>query len=591
MKQSKTNKRLSVLCLAIAGVIGSAGVAAGQYQIDTSRATDANRRVGSAGYNDSVVVREYGAANLVTNNLVNGNITAGRGFRGSLGYADTRAFRGQLPSSSIDRFVQGSSGITTGGLPSFNSNVVRPYYGVGRGVNLPTAGSGDGAFTRDIGGGFVPATSRTFDPADGRIDYGGLDSALVQRSAFDTTRVANPLPASSQRYQMLSTSVRYRDAARLDPGGSVFLSEYTRIVRGSSLTPAEAKAVAELRERVSGAPAIATDAPPVEAGAGVGLTVRRAGEAARPAGVKPGENTQLDALRERFKLVADSSPTLPGAENAEQIRQLNAERIAERDAAARAEREAARNANRPTPPVRVTPTTPAPATSPDAPATAPDAPATSPESSAPTPIVPMPAAPSDPSVPVVAPTTDAANDAANPSATDEAATRTVVPGVEIKSFAAGINEPALASVMQRAEKLLAEGRYASAIIEIDNAELLAPRDPMLKLARSVAQLGGGYYRQAEISMREALDLDQALLVARYDLVSMIGEKRLETIRTDLARIAGESPADPGPLLMLAFVAHQTEPGTRGVELLRRAQRLAPADPLLPAILRVWEVSK
>jgi tetratricopeptide (TPR) repeat protein len=190
-------------------------------------------------------------------------------------------------------------------------------------------------------------------------------------------------------------------------------------------------------------------------------------------------------------------------------------------------------------------------------------------------------------VPVVAPT----NDSIDRSATEETMIRTVVPGVEIKSFAAGINEPALASVMQRAEKLLAEGRYASAIIEIDNAELLAPRDPMLKLARSIAQLGGGYYRQAEISMREALDLDQALLVARYDLVGMIGERRLETIRTDLGRIAGESPADPGPLLMLAFVAHQTEPGTRDVELLRRAQRLAPADPLLPAILRVWEVSK
>ncbi len=591
MKQSKFNQRITMISLAVAGVLGSAGVASAQYQIDTSRATDANRRVGSAGFNDSVITREYGAANLVTNNLVNGNITAGRGFRGSLGYADTRAFRGQLPSSSIDRFVQGSSGITTGGLPSFNSNVVRPYYGVGRGVNLPTAGSGDGAFTRDIGGGgFVPATSRTFDPADGRIDYGGLDSALVQRSAFDTTRVANPLPASSQRYQMLSTSVRYRDAARLDPGGSVFLSEYTRIVRGSSLTPAEAKAVAELRERVSGTPAVATDAPPVEAGTSVGLTVRRAGEAARPAGVKPGDNTQLDALRERFKLVGDSTPTLPGAENAEQIRQLNAERIAERDAAARAEREAARSGNRATPPVRVAPVSP----------TSPAAPATSPESAPPTPVIPDPAAPSDPSVPVVAPTTDVTStpDAKDAATTQDGSTmtidtpaRTVVPGVEIKSFAAGISEPAVASVMQRAEKLLAEGRYASAIIEIDNAELLAPRDPMLKLARSIAQLGGGYYRQAEISMREALDLDQALLVARYDLVVLIGEKRLETIRTDLARIAGESPADPGPLLMLAFVAHQTEPGTRGVELLRRAQGLSPADPLLPAILRVWEVSK
>src|SRR6476659_4159901 len=77
-----------------AGLVSAAlaAPASAQYRQDNGRALDANTRAGSGGQNDD---GRTGRGSLVTGNpIVTGNVTAGRQFRGPVGYSDPSEFRG-----------------------------------------------------------------------------------------------------------------------------------------------------------------------------------------------------------------------------------------------------------------------------------------------------------------------------------------------------------------------------------------------------------------------------------------------------------------------------------------------------------------
>src|SRR3954470_8353625 len=70
-------------------------IATAQYRVETGHANDVNNRVGSSGLNGGGSNR--GQFNGVTgNDIVTGNVTAGKQFRGNVPYTDARAFRGNL---------------------------------------------------------------------------------------------------------------------------------------------------------------------------------------------------------------------------------------------------------------------------------------------------------------------------------------------------------------------------------------------------------------------------------------------------------------------------------------------------------------
>src|SRR6266850_7614481 len=74
---------------------------------DEGRALDANNRVGSGGYNSGPIT-----GNLIPsgNNIVTGNVTGGREFRGGVPYTDPREFRGNVGGQDFDRFIANSAG-------------------------------------------------------------------------------------------------------------------------------------------------------------------------------------------------------------------------------------------------------------------------------------------------------------------------------------------------------------------------------------------------------------------------------------------------------------------------------------------------
>jgi len=102
-----------------AGLLAAAGLAvtttpaaAQQRSTNDGRALDANMRVGSNGRNDTGTdnIRYNRNGPMYTGNqVVTGNVTAGRQFRGPVGYSDPNEFRGITAGRfTTDRFVRDS---------------------------------------------------------------------------------------------------------------------------------------------------------------------------------------------------------------------------------------------------------------------------------------------------------------------------------------------------------------------------------------------------------------------------------------------------------------------------------------------------
>jgi hypothetical protein len=143
--------------LALAAGLVSTALAApayAQYHQDNGRALDANPRAGSGGRNDdtgsSTASNPRGP--LVTGNqIVTGNVTGGRHFRGFTPYSDPTEFRGITGSRFVsDRFIRDSAGVprSVGGV-STQIDLSRPqaFYGSQRATPpapgyVPVSGTG-----------------------------------------------------------------------------------------------------------------------------------------------------------------------------------------------------------------------------------------------------------------------------------------------------------------------------------------------------------------------------------------------------------------------------------------------------------------
>src|SRR5437868_1638175 len=112
--------------------------------------------------------------------------------------------------------------------------------------------------------------------------------------------------------------------------------------------------------------------------------------------------------------------------------------------------------------------------------------------------------------------------------------------VKVDSLARGVKGKGLAEIMKSAEDLMKQGKFTSALDQYDQAEQVAPNNPLIRLGRANAELGASYYARAEAHLRDVFTQNPELLNGQYDLIALLGEERLNTLVKDLKQIANNA---------------------------------------------------
>ena len=613
--------RLSAVALAVAAALATLPTTShAQYRIDNGAVRDASNRIGSGGYNPR---SGSGLSPAVTNNLiVTGNVANGRSFRGNLGYSNANDFRANLGSGDFDRFYRDSVGVNQlRGAPTqvyANQGVdtFRPYFGPGQTVTPPTG------FVQAPGnGGYVLGRAGAVQPNDGRIDYGGAtrsqiaNGQLAQQTVIGGAGLASGLSNStygglfdqrdnlSQVDNLSEYTTLSRPAARI---GLLEGDNANGVGERITLNPRDPKAAGndgpDQTDRSTGDAAANRDqriglnpaagnpqaaggridnrsAMPGNAasggdtdsttGATAGASKNSSPLLAQPltaggnSGASTGQNLQANAsssgnqanpqyaaLRARLLQNQTNRATLPGQPSIDAARQQaeqnNLQVLDRRKQAAAPAQSGTKKPD-------------------DSLAAKPDTNGT-PRSQIVTPQTPTPSEP-----------------AATPTPPDRTP-------VEIKSLTTGITDPTLKETLGQAESMMKAGKFTSAIDAFDRAGRLTKNDGLIFLGRSVAELGGGYYRNAEQHFRQAFTNDPSLLYGKLDLRELLSTDRLNYLLDDLGRTANANKADPGPMLLLAFVYYNTNLPDRAARALELAQQRAGGnDPTVKLLMENWQL--
>ncbi|HEX8325695.1 MAG TPA: hypothetical protein VF595_17455 [Tepidisphaeraceae bacterium] len=548
----------SLLAAAVSGVLVSGTFA--QIRVDRSGATDANTRVGSGGRH---TVGARSNPWEISNRVVYGNVTGGKAFSGPTASTDPQAFRGPSGSFNTDRFVRESSGVTTGGVATYNANQTRAYYGDSRNV-APPAGFVGIATT----GGYTPPTPTAWSTPDvrGRA-LSSPDTAVVYNPPG---QFGGPGEVSSIYAPNLPTLSQVGQGGLAGREG---LSDYTNLNTNtiSQFTPGQIKQMQgdEPQSRLPGQTPqdgttnnVNVDAQPQQVGSpgspanggplnvpqnnaqeptpnsnlsgAVPLNNSVTSAAVPEVGTvtrltpKAGQPTQANRAGDEPGTAAlNTGPRRPGQAAEEAARQFNAQMRAQK--------------NNPD-------GTNADATGGNAA-----------EAKAPA---------------------DAAQPADNRPAGG--------PPPKVGTFAGAATEKGLTELLTKAEGQMKEGKYATAIDTYGAAEAVSPRNATVKLGRANAELGGAYYRRAEATLRQAFTTDKNLLKSQYDLRGFLGDDRLQTVQKDLSDLVQNRDKDTGAAVLLAYVYYNTGNERRAQALLDLADKRAGGrDALVKAMKAGW----
>lgn len=583
--------------LVLTAAVSAPGLLHAQFQVDNGRANDANNRIGSGGYNSGGVPAPETVGG---NQIVTGNVTGGRSFRGDPGYSSAREFRGVTSGDASDRFIRDSSGapVGYGATPRNFSTNVMPFYGESRTVNPPPD-----FVSIPGGGGYVPSVStRRFQSTRFDERLGVLtdaDSVLprpgqlvlpgpVDNASNQTFISASPL------YGIRQFNVGDPGAAAMSSGGRRGLSDEQVIRMRQELaptlnTPDLTSGPLDPSRRTTG------DAAGTDGTTAPGQT--RSLTAPTPAPFDAPENQSLSSPSlqgnafgsnpndlstqqgQRQRMLA--SPVQQSSQYAEMRRRLdryNAERpktdadlnrdFRNQFRAAEEQQKQAGGQQTPAPRGQPTGRQPAAESTPDLAQRARDA------------------AFGERKPGQLAPGTEMQQLPASP-----------LPGpagrpepVEVKSLAAGVGAPGLRGLLAQAEQFMQQGKFDSAITQYESAAQVAPNNPLILLGQANAELGGEYFARAENHLRQAFLLDPALLMARYDLRAMMGDERLQKVIESLKDIARRETSQSRPAFLLAYVAYNTRDSARAASYLDLAeQRTAGPDPVFRILRSHWNL--
>jgi len=550
----RNNTRKLLWAAVVTIPLGLAPAAWGQYRIgNDGRALDASNQVGSGGYNQPV--RRSGVQ-VTPDDIVYGNVTAGREFRGRINTFDPREFRGRTGGAGADQFVRNTAGVPLPSAPRTDLSVPQPFLGESRAVQPPAEFSRVG-----FAGGYIPSDTAMRIEQDSRIGAPlrtrRVDGALTLPGGLD----------AQQQPTVLSGSPLY--GIRQSPLTSDELTELGLAQPGAR--PFGQQQVAELRDELRRAageaglepqPREATPTPrldrPFDAPQNQALD-QRTGDQAQPSTALRADLQTSALARERLP-----SPAQQSTQYAELQRRMQT--LRERTAQADQQRQATAQREQPG---RATPQD-------RAAGLATRQPSQQTTGGLP-PVPPAERAPTDQQATAQPP---AARELPPPPPAD-------YQPLQVKSLADGIKAEGLASIMTQAEEKMRAGRFLSALDDYDKAQQVAPNNAMVELGKGHALLGGSYFGRAEQSIRRAFMSEPALLLAQYDLKQMIGERRLQAIVEDLKLIARNEPNSAEPLILLAYIAYNTRNEGIAAGYLNEAANRARGDQLIPLMKRYW----
>lgn len=537
MNRSSKSRRKLYHLLAGAVALALPTFAMAQGQINAGRANDASNRVGSGGYNQAGVNVNYGTNYIINNGnqIVTGNVSNGREFHGNVGYTDPSAFRGFTAGQTTENFVKNSYGIPQANAPEALPNSSHPFFGASQTVAPP-----EGFQLNANRTGFIPQQPPDLrgvqDRRLGVVDLNLPIAPMPQPGEMIMRGSLNPQQAA-QDVGVLTGSLLYglRQWNPQDPADRAFLDNLLNRQSGNAgrnmIDPRDLQRMRnELEPELQTQPGTRTfDAAgnPTIINPALSDSVKNKPLGSTGLGTDQGvqfnvlgavhktsaQYTELEKRLEQYN--AAKKATVSNAE------QFNADLKAKADAEAKA-KAALKNKN--------------------------------PNDLGPNPkpgVVEVP--PEDPNKPKV---------------------KKPLP-VKVKSLSSGVRGEGLGNVLKKAETLMKDGKYTSALDQYDIAETVTPNNPLIWLGRANAELGAGFFMRAEGHLRQALNADKALLMGQYDLTGMLGEERLTKLVADLKEIASKEPTKPTAVFLLAYVAYNTGHEVQALGYLDMAEKRAP----------------
>ena len=195
-----------------------------------------------------------------------------------------------------------------------------------------------------------------------------------------------------------------------------------------------------------------------------------------------------------------------------------------------------------------------------------------------------------------APGSTGAGQLPQPSAVGPLVPQQVAPGgdknkpVFINSFSGDATSPGVKEHLAKAEDLMKQGKFTSALEEYDLVEQQAPSNPYIELGRANAELGASYYGLAEAHLRQAFMSNQALLSAQLDLHTFLGEDKLQYLVKDLKQIAEANPTESRPVFLLAYICYNTNNPRGAAAYLDLAEkREGKPDPFFKLVRQNWDL--
>jgi hypothetical protein len=586
MTKTKINRaRRNWLLAAVAGAalpaatIVIAPAAGAQVQQQTSgRALDANNRIGSGGTNTYTPPARVG---VYGNNVINGNVTAGREFRGFVGYSDPNEFRGFVAGKAVSDFQKDSAGVGVPNTPPPIPNQSVSFYSDSRYAPPPQPGFTAAPAAPGTGGGYVEAKPLVVSPGDARLST-PIDAVPTTVPKAGEMVLPGPIDPTSRQQTFLSasplTGVRQFNSG--DAGDLAYLQRFSG--SGRTLDRLSPEQMQKARQELLGASDIggtsigAKPLPragtggvdesltgssssqnlarplgqPLEAPADPLLQSRRVDNSMRAAtvdntinsdtgvysklvGTPSQQSTQYDELKKRLERYQSERKSTAEAGTEQYNLAVKAKREADAKAAAAAA--AKKTTEQGT-----------------------------------TPAVKPPGADENQ-------VTEATK---TPTATQ--------PPVQIKNIGKGIQGKGLKDMLDQAEALMKEGKFTPAIDKYAAAEQVAPNQPLIWMGRANAELGAAYYGRAEAHLKQAFASDKALLMAQYDLRSFLGEDRLQSVVKDLKEIASTDQSSPTPVFLLAYIAYNTGNERRAAAYLDMAEKRSDGkDPSYKTLREYW----